>query len=203
MKNYVVKGVNLKVIHILKCFLPIFYFSLYIMILGSCNNAKKGNENLTDSTYVDSLGFSFEIPEGCENITNGELGLLLKENNPYLDFLGSIGFPWGNSLLAVSTYIEPEPISIDTAFIQTAKYAPPYDGYRLVDYGIKQSRDKILRYKISSFKDSVFSVMYYYMKDDYSRILNEMKLTCRSEKNINTIQNYLEKVAKTVSYKKQ
>jgi hypothetical protein len=186
-----------------KRFRPIFYFSLSIMILGSCGHAKKSNVNISDNTYIDSTGFSFKIPEGCENITNGELGVLIKETNPNLDFLGSIGFPWGNSLLGVSTYIGPEPISIDTAFIQAAKYVPPYDGYRLVDYGIKQSRDKILRYKISSLKDSAFSVMYYYMKDDYSRILNEMKLTCKSEKDINTIQNYLEKVASTVSYKKQ
>ena len=203
MKNYIVKGVNPIVNHILKCFLPIFLISLYVMILGSCNNDKKSNVNLSDNTYVDSLGFSFKMPEGCENITNSELGVLLKKSNPNLNFVGIIDFPCGNSLLAVSTYIGPEPISIDTAFIQAAKYVPPYDGYRLVDYGIKQSRDKILRYKISSLKDSVFSVMYYYMKDDYSRILNEMRLTCKSEKDINTIQNYLEKVASTVSYKKQ
>lgn len=186
--------------------LVLILITLSFLMCGSCNNSKKGNDKVSNGTYFDTHGFSFKIPKDCENITNDELGKLLKQGNPSIDYLAKVAFPFGNSLFSVSTFVNEEKIYMDSAFIKTVNYVATLRGdtvknYRLVDYGIKKLNNKILRYKISCAYDSVYSVMYYFMKDDYSRFMNEMKITCRGQNNLKTVQNYLEKIALTVNFK--
>ncbi len=75
------------------------------------------------------------------------------------------------------------------------------DNYKLVDIGISKLDDKYLYYKISR-SDESYSIMYYFMKNDYSDILYEIKSICDSEKYIEMVQDFLENIALTVEFMK-
>jgi tetratricopeptide (TPR) repeat protein len=177
----------------------------YAIIRKNCNNFIKMKDYLSYSTYVDGYGFSFYLPKGCKNITDDELGRLLKEANPNLCYIAEVSFSFGNELFGVSCYNKGKEINIDTAFLETVKHIAtlpnePAENYKVVNYGIRKYDEKVLRFKISCVKDSVYSIMYYFMKDNYSRFLYEMKLTCRKHNDLKTTQNYLEKIALTANY---
>ena len=188
-------------------YLTLFLITSTIFIFSSSKNPQKGKDNPPSMTYIEVQGFGFNIPKDCENITDHELGKLLKQINPAIDFVAKVNFPFGISLFSVSTYDAGEKIHIDTAFIETVNFRATLsegtvDNYRLVDYGIRRFNKKVLRYKISCVEDSSYSIMYYFMRDDYSRYLNEIKLTCSSQSNLKASQDFLEKIALTANFDK-
>ena len=50
--------------------------------------------------------------------------------------------------------------------------------YKLVDFGVNKVNNKLLRVKINSYLGEFYNIRYYFMKDDYSKDLYEIKTAC-------------------------
>lgn len=184
---------------------------LLLLIVSNCNSNKNSeivNETITEINYSDGYGFSFNLPEDIENITNDELGKNLRKINPTLNFIAIVGLPFGNSLFSVSAFEIKEETPIDSAFMNTVKYdgnisSEKVVNYRLINYGIDNINNRDFRYKISCLDGSIYNIMYYFMKDDCSNILYEIKLVCQSEDKLKSAQDFLENVALTVEFRSE
>ena len=185
--------------------LVVVIIAINLFIYYSCRNSSTIKHDSSYTTYIDGNGFGFGLPKDCKNVTNEELGKTLMEINPTINFIALVPFTFGNSLFSVSAYDLKEGTPIDSAFNKTLKHVAvlgvdPAENYRLVDSGIKNLNDKYLRYKISCIDDSTYSIMYYFMKGDYSSVLYEIKAVCQSKDNILTVQQFLENIALTAKF---
>ena len=165
-----------------------------------------GQDNLYFVRYSDRRGFTFDIPEHCENMTGNDLGMAIRKINPAIDFLAKVGLPSGYHLFSVASYDMDEEIHIDTAFAETVKYVATLmgasaDEYKVEDYGVKKVDNKILRYKVSSLRDTDLNIMYYFMQDDYSRYYYEMKLSGSSPDDFKAAIDFIESVALSAHFK--
>ena len=106
----------------------------------------------------------------------------------------------------VSKYIAKDKMSIEDAFNQSVKTTTSFnsdsltDNFQLIDYKTYEANGITLRYKISMHFDKIYSIMYYFMKDDYSNELYEIK-TSASKNDLSIALKFSEKVALTVNIK--
>lgn len=184
-------------------------------IANNCRNTSTNAEKQTFVTekqafltYTDGYGFTFDLPEVCEVFSMEDLEAM-KKINPTITFIGVARLPFGNTTISVSAYDLHIETPIDSAFYNTVKHVPVYpdevnnNNYRLLDHGIQRIEDKTLRYKISesiSYNGKIYSLMYYFMKNDHSDILYEIKSICPSEDEIETTREFLEMIALTAGF---
>jgi len=106
----------------------------------------------------------------------------------------------------VSKYIAPNKMTIEAAFNQSVNTATNFnsdsltDNFQLIDYKTYKVHGKTIRYKISKHFDRVYTIMYYFMKDDYSDELYEIK-TSATKEGLSKAKIFCEKVALSVSIK--
>jgi hypothetical protein len=175
---------------------------------NNCRNAAKTNRNLNYINYSDKFGFSFNIPKEYSVVTADELNEM-REMNQTLAFVAIVSFPFGNRAFSVSAYDLHEETSIDTAFARTVRHVPitadesRSGKYKVLGHGKWEFYGKTLRYKFSlniNQKDTLFNIMYYYMKNDFSDILYETKIIASSENEIETVTDFLDNIALTVMF---
>jgi hypothetical protein len=73
------------------------------------------------------------------------------------------------------------------------------EDYKLVDFGVKKINNKYLRVKISSYLGDFYNVRFYFMKDDYSKDLYEIKTGCLGDELRKTCE-LMEKAALSVQF---
>ncbi len=108
-------------------------------------------------------------------------------------------------LFTTSRYINEEAILIDSAFNETVQHIPEgmEEIYMLVDYGKYNKDGRALRFKQSKIRiangKEVFNIMYYFMKDDRSKEMYEIKISGSKDDSIRD-KNILEKIALSLKF---
>lgn len=178
---------------------------LSVIINNNCNTSAKVNNSLKSINYTNNYGFSFDLPDFCEVLSVEDLERI-REIDPSITFMALTGLPFVCSTVSNSVYDLHDETLIDSAFIKMVKHipTPPYDdpfwNYRLIDYGTQMLDSIILRYKISCVDSTDYHIMYYFMKNDKSNILFEIKGTCYSENEIKPAKDFIEGIALTVKF---
>jgi hypothetical protein len=179
-------------------------YVIVLLLLIICNSSVNRDLN-TLISYIDDFGFGFDLPASCYDITDGELGQSLIEINPTIEFIAKVELDFGNTLFSVSAYDLKKITTIDSAFSQAVNYRGmlgeiPVSNYKLTDYGKERFNDKDFRYKISCTDDRIYNIMYYFMREDLSNVLYEIKLISPSEKDVILAKDFLLNVALTVEF---
>lgn len=192
-------------------------FAVYILLLiGFCacskpytnptkieSSPKNINEN---AICIDNNSCSIELPSGYVNMTETDIFKEISEANTHILFLAFTDPTKRTSTFSVSKYSADEPMSIDSAFsytvnsIATMGGTQMTDSYKLIDYGTYQLEGKMMRFKISTIDKTSINIMYYFMKNDYSTELYEIKLVTEKAK-LEEGKKYIEKVALTFAFK--
>ena len=183
---------NFPASRILSHFCQLIAILVFLSILDSSfHQTAKDIINQSYITYTDGYGFSFDLPKECEVFSKEDLEDI-RIINPNITFMAVAGLPSVNTILSISVYDLHESTSIDSAFTATVKHVattPDEEAagnYRLIDYGIQKTEGKFLRYKIS-YTDSTINIMYYFMKDNYSNLLYELKSISPLENNLTEV----------------
>ncbi len=145
-----------------------------ILMLSECNDSSQ-------SRVVLNHEFSFALPFPYE--VNSELLEVVHEVNPDV-----IGFylldikDMPNTPMTVSRYTASEPMTLDDAFFNETVGAEPDNldsltqGYKLISFDQYNKAGKSLYRKVSSPIEGRCCVMYYFMKDNHSTSLYEVKV---------------------------
>ena len=145
-----------------------------ILILSECNDSNQ-------SRVVLNHEFSFALPFPYE--ANSELFEVIHEANPDV-----VGFylldlkDMPNTPMTVSCYTASEPMTLDDAFFNETVGAEPDNldsltqGNKLISFDHYNKAGKSLYLKVSSPIAGKCSVMYYFMKDNNSTSLYEVKV---------------------------
>ena len=140
-----------------------------------------GCKDSSQSRVVLNHEFSFTLPFPYE--ANSELFDVVHEVNPDV-----IGFylldlkDMPNTPMTVSCYTASEPMTLDDAFFNETVGAEPDNldsltqGYKLISFDQYNKAGKSLYLKVSSPIEGKCSVMYYFMKDNNSTSLYEVKV---------------------------
>lgn len=86
-------------------------------------------------------------------------------------------------MFSVSKYVAEDEMSIEEAFMVSVETIANIDidsltdNFKLIDYKEYKVQGKTLRYKISEHYNRVNAIMYFFMKDNYSNELYEIKIT--------------------------
>lgn len=128
----------------------------------------------------------------------------ISEMNPNMLFLRSIITKKNNEiLLAVSRYETTKALSLSSAFYeQTANHKPNNLGdvsknYKLISFREYKKANKTLYTKVSRPFEGHCNVMYYFMKNNFSNVMYEIKLSGKlSEKE--EMESLAEKIALSV-----
>jgi hypothetical protein len=172
------------------------------LILFSCSNNISKNRNLVS---IDSNQFEFELPKESKELNNDFKEVMLEVNNKIL-YLALCDTNNSKYLFMVSKYIAPNKMTIDAAFNQSVNTTTNLDSdsltdnFQLIDYKTYEVHGKTIRYKISMHFDRIYTIMYYFMKDDYSTELYEIK-TSASKNDLSKALKFIEKVALSVRIK--
>lgn len=126
---------------------------------------------------------------------------MLKKANPNVIFLRSVLTSKNKTILfAVSRYENSESDKLDNVFFQqTVNYKDNNFGnnYKLISYKKYKSGNKILYKKVSSPIEGQCCVMYYFMKNNFSNVMFEIKLSGKMNE-MNEMENIAEKIALSV-----
>lgn len=180
------------------CTKVVLFFLLFIS-LSSCHKHKY-NPNLT---YADNHSFGFELPNQFYELpdTDSE-ARLVKKLNPDIIYLARTTRDSVNYLFSVSKYSYPSANPMEYVFYSMIKAIPTNyekEEYKLVDFGVKKVNNKLLRVKISSYLNDFYNVRFYFMKDDYSKDLYEIKTACLGDDITQTCE-FMEKTALSVQF---
>jgi hypothetical protein len=139
------------------------------------------------------------LPNHSEKQEN--LFYTLKKANPNIIFLRAILTSKNNRILfAVSRYENSESDKLDIVFNeQTVNYKDNIFGteYKLISYLKYKSGNKILYEKVSSPIEGQCCVMYYFMKNNYSNVMYEIKLSGEMNE-MDELKTIAEKIALSV-----
>ena len=141
-------------------------------------------------------------------MTYNDLGEIVRTMNPSIVFVAIVKLPDENAFFSISAYDMGETMTIDSAFMKSLNTqgtisGEPVVNYRVIDHGIRSRDDKILRYKISFDPETKYSIIYYIMKNDASRLLYELRTVCESEAALKGLQESLEKVVISSDFSEQ
>ena len=171
-------------------------------IIVSCSSNINKNRNLVS---IDSNHFEFELPKESKELNNDFKEVMLEVNNKII-YLALCDTNDSKYLFMVSKYIAPNKMTIEAAFNQSVNTATNFnsdsltDNFQLIDYKTYKVHGKTIRYKISKHFDRVYTIMYYFMKDDYSDELYEIK-TSATKNDLSKAKYFIEKVALSVRIK--
>jgi hypothetical protein len=154
--------------------LTTFWIISTLFLVSGCNDSSQ-------SRVVLNHEFSFALPFPYE--ANSELFEVIHEANPdvvgfYLLDLKDIP----NTPMTISCYTASEPMTLDDAFFNETVGAEPDNldtltqGYKLISFDHYNKAGKSLYLKVSSPIEGKCSVMYYFMKDNHSTSLYEVKV---------------------------
>ena len=186
-------------------YIIIFVLNFFIIIGNSCRNQSTNNNKQDYITYTNDYGFSFDLPEFCEVFSSEDLERI-RGIDPTITFMALTGLAFVCSTVSISVYDLHKETLLDSAFFKTVKHIPippdddPDWNYRLIDYGTQMVDSITLRYKISCVDSTDYHIMYYFMKNNRSNILFEMKATCYSQYEINSAKDFIEGIALTVKF---
>ncbi len=180
--------------------LTFLMFSLFIIV--SCKNNIIESKN---SIIIDNNHFEFELPDESKELDGEFKNLILQQNNNIV-YLALCDTNKSKYLFTVSKYIARDKMSIEEAFTQSLETTTNLnsdslkDNFQLIDYKTYEAQGITIRYKISMHFDKIYTIIYYFMKDDYSNELYEIK-TSASKNDLSSAFKFLEKVALTVNIK--
>lgn len=141
------------------------------------------------------------LPNHSEKQEN--LFYTLKKANPNVIFLRSVLTSQYNKILfAVSRYENSESDKLDSVFNeQTVNYKDNIFGneYKLISYRKYKSGNKILYEKVSSPIEGQCCVMYYFMKNNYSNVMYEIKLSGEMNE-MDELKTIAEKIGLSVKF---
>jgi hypothetical protein len=137
----------------------------------------------------------------AHSVEQENLFSMLKKSNTNIIFLRSLLTSKNKKILfAVSRYKNSESDKLDNVFYQqTANYKDNNFGnnYKLISYRKYKSRNKFLYEKVSSPFEGQCCVMYYFMKNDFSNVMYEIKLSGKMNE-MNEMETIAEKIALSV-----
>lgn len=176
--------------------------ALISVLSNSCKHFPGKNNSLI---YADSNRVAFELPDLISEDNE------LKEINPYVVYAAYIRFDNDKRLLTLSKFSTDAEYTIEFGFVTLLPKDFTFgdievDDYVLKDFGIYEKEGKEYRYKVAAISDSIlqinnsYLVSYYFMKNDKSKDLYEMKLMCRDVESIEPLKAKLEGIVKTVEF---
>ena len=158
----------------LKKYFPI-YFILVIVLMGFGTVQEKQRIKVNSE-------FSLILP--TLNLEMEDLLASLKEINPNVIFLRSFRTLKNKPILfAVSRYENSERTKLDTVFfkqtvnIKASNLGEISNSYKLISYNRYKKSNKLLYTKVSSPMEGQCCVMYYFMKNNFSEVMYEIKLS--------------------------
>lgn len=126
---------------------------------------------------------------------------MLKKANPNVIFLRSVLTSKSKKILfAVSRYENSESDKLDNVFYeQTVNYKDNNFGnnYKLISYRKYKSGNKFFYEKVSSPMEGQCCVMYYFMKNNFSNVMYEIKLSGKMNE-MDEMKTIAEKIALSV-----
>jgi hypothetical protein len=181
----------------------VLLFSLFFIVLihsGSVYYVK----NIQNRTQVDDR-FSLVLPEGATE--SKEFMDILKKANIDILFFRLLNYNKDKQIImSVSKYVNTTPADINEAFYElTAVYEPSNQenlglDYKLLSFNSYKKEDKVLYTKVSSPFPSKCAVMYYFMHNNFSNALYEIKLVGDIQ-DIKSIKQIAETIALSVEVK--
>ena len=176
-----------------KIYITTFCCSLLVFGLFSFQNTPRIRVN-------EDLSLVIPLP----NVELEELFLAITKVNPTVIFLRSFSSSKNKPILfAVSRYENSKPVKLSSAFYeQTANHKPTNLGDISKDHKVISFREyikgnKTLYSKVSKPFEEQCNVMYYFMKDNFSKVMYEIKLSGKlSEKE--EMESIAEKIALSV-----
>ena len=170
----------------------LFSFAVYI-ILMSCSAFITADNN---RIKIDENRFQFELPKASKEFDGGIMEAMLRMNDKLI-YLAQCDTNDSRFIFAVSKYTSQQKASIDEAFAETIQTTPQLSANsRLMEYKKYDVKDKTLRYKISNHGE-LYTIMYYFMKDDYAANLYEIKASINKE-GLSKARTLMEEIALSV-----
>ena len=173
-----------------------------LIIVVSCSKNISENVKLVS---IDSNQFEFELPKESKEFDEDFKNLMLQHNNKIL-YIALCDTNETKDLFLVSKYIAKNKMSIEEAFIESVETTTNLntdsltENFQLIDYRTYEVDGITIRYKISKHFDKVYTIMYYFMKDDYSNELYEIK-SSTNENGLSNAKKFMETVALSVRIK--
>ena len=173
-----------------------------LIILVSCNKNVSENAKLV---RIDGNQFEFELPIESKELDEDFKNLMLQFNDKIL-YIAICDTSGTKDLFTVSKYIAKNKMSIEEAFIESVETTTNLntdsltDNFQLIDYRTYEVDGIKIRYKISKHFDKVYTIMYYFMKDDYSNELYEIK-SSTNKNDLSKAKKFMETVALSVRIK--
>lgn len=176
--------------------------SVLIIVVSYSNNPVEEHSKLV---RIDNNNFEFELPKDSKEI-DGDLKNAMLQLNSNILYLAICDTNGSGNMFMVSKYVSENKESIEEAFMQSVNTASNFNidtlsnDFHLIDYKVYKVKGKTLRYKISAHFGNVNTIMYYFMKDDYSNELYEIKAIARKNE-LPKVLNFMEEVALSVKIK--
>ena len=176
-------------------------YTLLLILLVSCTNQHQIDKSRL--SMIDNNKFKFELPPNSKESPE-DFKALLQQMNDAIIYLAICDTGKTNTLLSVAKYYAEEKMTIKEAYQLSVNTKPELNSdtiksdYKLVDAKEYQIEGKTLRYKVSESFGETNSIMFYFMKNDYSDELYEVKYTCKTEQ-LKAAMKVMEKVALSVS----
>lgn len=180
----------------------LFIVSVSIAVV-SCNS-NHVVENVK-SIRIDNNKFEFELPKASKEI-GGDLRKALLQANSNILYYAICDTSGSKYMFSVSKYVAENEMTIEEAFMISVETTTNIntdsltDNFQLIDYKEYIVQGKTLRYKISEHFNKVNAIMYYFMKDNYSNELYEIKISTKKSELTKSL-NFMEEVALSVRIK--
>ena len=170
----------------------LYSFGIFIFLI-SCSRSLSGHKNRIN---IDQERFQFDLPINSKEF-DGDMMNFMKRINDKAIYLAQCDTNDSRFMFMVSKYTSQQKASIDEAFEETVKTTPQLSANsQLMEYKKYNVKGKTLRYKISNHGE-VYTLMYYFMKDDYAANLYEIKASTNKE-GLSRARTLMEEIALTV-----
>ena len=178
-------------------------FIYFIMVSCNQNRVLLKDEKLVQ---LDSNKIEFIVPKNSKEV-NENLKKAMMQMNKSIMYLASCEVKGSkNIFFMVSKYTSNYKTSIEEAFAQSVNTTVNIhedtlvDNSRVIDFKKYKIQEQVLHYKISKHFDKTYTIMFYFMKDDYSNQLYEIKVAT-DERELSKCFKFLESVALSVRIK--
>lgn len=181
-------------------------FTILVLITtASCNEKNEIPKN-KKLVQIDENRFEFLVPISTEEVDD-EWKEEIRTVNKNIAYLAMCQVDSLNCFISASIYTYNQKDSMDHAFEITINTVPSNMGlteeehqYKLMDYKTYKKKGKKLRYKISRHFGDTYTIMFYFMKEDYANTMYEIKLATR-ETDYSKSFDFIEEVALSANFK--
>ena len=173
----------------------VYSFGIFIFLI-SCSRSLSEDKNRIN---IDQNRFQFDLPKASKEFDGGIMEAMLRMNDKLI-YLAQCDTNDSRFVFAVSKYTSQQKASIDEAFAETIQTTPQIaENSHVLEYKKYDVKDKTLRYKISKHGE-LYTIMYYFMKEDYAFNLYEIKVSS-SKESLAKAKAFLEEIALSVNIK--